>query len=281
MEKAIIDILPPDLWGGESGFFEIPPFAFLPDTWSFCFLRGLRKLQLDGKKVWEVGVGTGLNIFCLHQWFPQAKKYFSDFNPDCTILAVRNLASAGIVPGDGLVPLCGKWDLVDCVDNGAQAPCTDLVLACIPQVPAPKGCDLRVGDHLAHYYDPARYASSLNALGLGLNSALLQRAKRVLPAGGQVVLNLGGRPGLPRLLEMFCVCGYVPRVVYEEVIPQHAGTSLEPLASMEGDGQGDFEFFADVEARVRVNARAAEERRTGKLEVFHKIYVIEGTMSVD
>jgi methylase of polypeptide subunit release factors len=268
------EILPADLWAGleVERWWNVPEWAFLPDAWTHAFLRGLRKAGLGGS-VWEVGCGSGVVSFSLSHFFPHVQVYFSDFDPRCTELAGENMAGGGRLPSC-LYAFFGQWDLV--THQRFRPPKVDAVVACIPQVPAPKGVVLGEADSFAHYYAPMGREDHWNALGLGLNFRLLTEAKAVLNPGGRVILNLGGRPGLPRLIEMFRSCGYAPRVLHEEVIPQHSGTSLIPLASMEGDGHSDFEFFADVDASQGINARTAEVRRIRGKSLYHKIYVIEG-----
>lgn len=261
-----------------SEIVEVPPWAFRPDGWSEAFLRGLYTHgdEWGEKKVWEVGVGTGINLIKLARRASRATFYFSDYDDRCVPLARRNIAAAGL-PKTQFRPLFGRWDLVKPA-AGWKAPTVDIVFACIPQVPATtllKAAE----DEVAHYYDPKRYdESTLHCCGLGLNEALLKQARGVLTPEGTVILNLGGRPGIDRLFAMFQSCGYTPQVLHEEVVAQHAETSLLSLAQLERAGNPNFEFFTDIEAKVCVNARDAEERRRVGLPLFHKIYVIAGSL---
>ncbi len=274
------EILPADLCAGvdDGRRWQVPEWAFMPDAWTHAFLRGLKKAKL-GDSVWEVGCGSGIVSFCLLSWNNRRghTHYFSDVDFRCSELAGENIGNPAFWDAQ-IWAYGGKWDLLTQVRRGLYNQ-VDAVVACIPQVPAPMGLVLGEDDTLAHYYDPTGREGYWNSLGLGLNFALLGQAKGVLNSGGRVVLNLGGRPGIARLSEMFQSAGYLSRVLHEEVIPQHSGTSLATLASMEGGRHQDFEFFADVGARLSINARVAEVRRQQGLEVFHKIYVIEGTMA--
>jgi len=256
---------------------EIPAWCFQPDNWSIAFLRGLGSLafqQWDGRKVWEVGVGSGVNIAALTQ-LVDAQWYFSDYDSRCTPLAMANLSRAGAC--GKFVPLEGSWDLVT-PPAEMEAPKVNVIFGCLPQVPVSSSINLSVGDNRAHYYDPRRYPEARsNELGLGIVQTLLQNAKQVLLPRGTVVLNLGGRPGRKRLLELFIQASYVPDVVNEEVIQQHPETSVVSLATLEESGQSDFEFFLDEDARYPISARSAETLREAGTEVFHKIYVIAGT----
>lgn len=263
-----------------TGGVHVPAWAFKPDQWSIAFLRGLTKLASGWKnlRVWEVGVGTGVNLMVLRIQSPSTQWYFSDYDARCVPLAMRNLLRSG-AGRRGLHPLYSVWDLVTPPpDRGQSVPRAQVIFGCLPQVPSV--LDLSVGDRRAHYYDTTLYREAhQNAVGLGLNETLLVRARTVLVPGGSVVLNLSGRPGLERLLPLFRKAGYQPTVIHSETIPQHADTSLASLAALEECGQSDFEFFADADCKMSVNAGEAETRRVSGQKVFHKIYVIAGTLA--
>ncbi len=249
------------------------------DHWTTTFLRGLIEASsgLASARLWEVGVGTGINLIALSDRIPNATWYFSDYNPECVQLAFSNLKAAGI-NSNSYNPLDGKRNLVY-TDGGQTVPTVDVVFGCLPQVPTTK--DLCHGDRVAHYYDPNMFPrSTRHACGLALNEALLFGAKKVLPQKGKVILNLSGRPGKKRLNDMFSECGYDSRVLYETIVPQHATTSLETLSMIESRAGNKevFEFFADPDAQYVLSARCAEERRVKGLSVYHKIFVIEGTL---
>lgn len=271
--ETIGDLLSGELLGQLNPEFrdvqwEIPDWAFRPDQWTRAFLRGLSRARL-GERVWEVGVGTGLVSLFLSE---RAEVYCSDYDERCTSLTERNLDRAGILT---TVPLKGSWDLLS-PPRGQTVPSIDTVVACIPQVTVPSSEELSPDWH-AHYYDPKGHTSGLNDLGLGLNENLLVQARDILPREGRAILNLGGRPGLPRLMRMFEDARYRPSVLYSEIIRQDPGTSLVPLALQEELGC-EFEFFADPEGAKRIGARGAEGRRRDRESIWHSIYVIEGTL---
>jgi len=272
----LTDILPPDLRLDAARDFRIerPDYAFESDHWTFAFLRGLKKLELDGLRGWEVGCGTGFNEIMLRLLFPQFFIYYSDFDARCPDLARLNLSST--VGTDNTSALEGSWDLITGPEGqrGIREE-IDILLACVPQVPA-NGIDLGHRDNLSNYYDQARYAEfGQHHIGLGLLDALLAKARDVTR---RVVLNISGRPGWERVKLMFHYRGYEARIIHEEVIPQHRPTSLSSLAILELLDQPDFEFFIDQEGTELINARTAEERRRRRQPVFHKIRVVEGTL---
>jgi hypothetical protein len=80
------------------------------------------------------------------------------------------------------------------------------------------------------------------------------------------MLNLSGRIGLPRLLEMIVQYEYAPTVVYETVVRQCDKTSIAFYAALETclgqEGVAlDSEFFLDAEGREQITAREAERIR--------------------
>jgi len=273
--RHVYDLLPPDLCCAES--IDVPSWAFLPDQWSIAFLRGLKEASKNWshKKVWEVGVGTGINILCLRGQVRNVTWYYSDVDDRCVPLANENLG----VSVDGTAtyqPLYGSWDLV-CPPVGAQRPHVDIIFGCLPQVPL--HADLSLADRHAHYYDPEAYRDShLHVYGLGLNEALLTRAREVLRPKGKVILNLGGRPGREKLELLFKEAHYSSRVLHEAIVRQHSATSLESLAHLEEEVSASFEFFTDKEAANCIGAIEAERRRLDELPVYHKIYVFEGSL---
>lgn len=277
--QCLQDLLPGDVIGTHAlSEICIPEWAFRPDHWSTTFLRGLMQVgeSLSCARVWEVGVGTGVNLIALSDVVADAVWYYSDFNPDCTLLAQANLLLAGV--SGSYTPLHGKRNLVH-AGVGQPVPKVDVVFGCLPQVPVTHG--INTCDRVAHYYNPDMYPfSRRHTCGLGLNEALLMGARKVLFKHGRAILNLSGRAGKERLEEMFDECGYTSRVLYETIVPQHAATSLSSLACIESEDKAgyEFEFFADPEAHTRLSAGQAEARRCSGLAVYHKIFVMEGTL---
>ncbi len=275
MRYQLSDLIPTELANGIGAQeIEVPEWAFTPDPWNIAFLRGLLATAstLAHEKVWEVGVGTGLVQLFLAHWGVR-QSVFSDYDARCVPLAQENLARTGL-HHSGLVPLDGVWDLIDRVDEPGQRPDATTIVACIPQLPS--------AGPAKHHYDPARYPeATLHHIGLGLNEALLRRTRNAFPMGSRAVLNLAGRPGLKRLLQMFHDCGYQQRILHEELVPQHLGPSLDAFLAAEDDGHGPFEFFRTpvFDRPNPINAHQGAARLRAGDQLFHTIYVIEGTIA--
>lgn len=285
----IRDILPPD-YDGET-VIDCPPWAFKPDEWTRALLRGVAKLDLHDADVAEAGVGPGTNQIYVTKAKRPARSYGSDLDGRLPRVAAGNvLRAAGQQAAERFTPIHGNQSLLSWITRQRL----DVVLACIPQVPADhhdertlaqvrafaakvngNGTDVQT-DELSHYYDPDTYPSDLNAFGLGLNDHLLQQARGVLRARGKAILNLGGRPGRPTLEGMFRKNGFTPTLLHSELIQQHPGTDLEPLATLEKHTDHAFEFFADDRGERQITAREAEDLRRAGHPVYHNIYVFSG-----
>lgn len=272
------DIFPADYTGGVE--FEVPLYSFLPDQWTRAFLKGLAAFDgFDGKKVLELGVGTGINPAYVLEMRNPVVLCAADIDGRCTEVSAKNVKH-NVSPEKAAKyqPILGDQNLASFVTEVGFA---DVVYGCLPQVVKATDMDLHEGNTVGHYYDPALYPSDLHHLGLGLNEYALRQLQPLLHAGGTVILNLSGRPGLGNGLEelLFRKNGYEPRVMHEEVIQQHVMTSVATLAEVEKRTGHTFEFFTSSTGKpeTQVSATVAEQRRLAGQPVYHKIYVIAGT----
>ena len=295
--RPLSELLPPNLLNcSNHGEIAVPKYAFAPgDGWTAAFLEGLTKCDLNGKGVIEVGIGTGINAITLLRSFPGIRRFWgSDLEENVAALARRNVLRAFANDVDS--PHVKKFEIIRgghsllawCAGR-IQRGEADVVIACIPQVKLPEGIDTATlgADFHAHYYrlDPDQAPSRFDIFNLGLNHALLCQARDILNPGGKVILNLGGRPGISHLTDLFDEAGFDPKVVHEKIVPQHPGTCLKSLVSDEARLQAQhsmaafqFELFADKDATKPISAKVAHALMQKHQPVFHKIYVIEGTL---
>jgi SAM-dependent methyltransferase len=282
---------------------EVPSFAFDPaDPWTETFQRGLERADLAGKRIYEVGIGTGTNVAFLLRLCKAALVSGSDLDPRLVELAERNVRSLAPEEADLFHPIRGAVSLIDTEEAMAQIAQTDVVIGCLPQVGDPgdkrlaafreaqsveltEGADDKADDHIAHYYPWAAFDSyPFNSVGLGLNEALLQRVRKQAP-DAQVVMNFGCRIGVPILFELFEACGYTPEKLYSQIVRQDAGTDISFFVMLEealkGTGlERDFvcAFFADKDGKKPLSARAAQALLDEDPEtpLFHEVCVIRG-----
>lgn len=271
------NVFPADYTGGVE--FEVPLYSFLPDQWSRAFLKGLAAYDgFDGKKVLELGVGTGVNPAYILQMRNPEVLYAADIDGRCTEVSAKNVKH-NVSPEKAAKyrPIAGDQNLASFVTEVGFA---DVVYGCLPQVVKATEMDLHEGNTVGHYYDPALYPSDLHHLGLGLNEYALRQLHPLMNVGGTVILNLSGRPGLGKGLEelLFRKNGFEPRVLHEEVIEQHVMTSVATLAEVGKRMNHTFEFFTSASGKPesQVSAAVAEQRRLAGQPVYHKIYVIAG-----
>lgn len=243
-----------------------PSNLFLPDGWTSVLARGLSHITFKDQHVLEVGVGTAINLAGLltHAFDAPSRFTGTDICNDA-ITAARQLADREELAAELLVS-----DLLADVPDTTLATVTH-IFACIPQVPKPADVDLSEGDAVAHYYEPS--GSAWDDFGLGLNSELIAQATARAPQAA-LTLNLSGRPGIERLQQLFAAHGRDAIVLHEEIVSQHAETSLEAFAALEAAGHEAFGFYSDAAAADRISATEAEERRINKRPVFHKIHVM-------
>lgn len=288
----IANIIPPSMLknylnnnGGVN--FELPLCVFKPDQWTRAFLGGVNifgsRGGFTGKKVVELGTGCGINLIVVKNLFNPEYIYGSDIHPDVYKNAQANiLLNLEAEKRNGIEIIPGGHNLGSWMSNDFKA---DVIFGCLPQVIAPKKIAEEdfVGtnnESSSHYYIPEIYPlarESAHLWGLALNEHALQKLKQNLNAKGQIVLNLGGRPGKERLLDMFVSCGYEPEILHEEFIEQHIGTSIETLVEQEMTFEPNktFEFFDQY--KNQISAKTAQEIRVAGGRIFHKIYVILGT----
>lgn len=263
----------------------VPPFAFEPDAWTRCLIKGLSKLRFNNINVAEVGVGTGIIAGYLLTNFRGIRALFgSDIDKRLSRLAAANVRA--INPDDDrYVQVRGDKSLIGWLRTSAVRPPIHRIYACIPQVKIPHG--QHGADNSAHYYSPSKFNSSFNDYSLGLNHRLLLQAHNSLAPGGDIILNLAGRPSKEVLLQLFRSSGFKPQIIHEECIQQHPTTKLAPLVedersirSQPGRGSFTFEFFssAKCEPGSKVSAAEAQEmlERAEPVPVYHKIYVVRG-----
>ncbi|MEL6520986.1 MAG: class I SAM-dependent methyltransferase [Pseudomonadota bacterium] len=280
---------------------HVPDFAFDPsDPWTETFQEGLRRAELSGKRVYEVGLGTGMNAVFLLRTVGASAVSGSDLDPRLAELAARNVQA--LLPSDAhrFQPVLGAVSLIDTDAARAKVARTDTVIACLPQVTCPKdekfavfreAHDIEIGegaqnksaDHIAHYY-PWEIFDCLpfNAVGLGLNEALLRRVRVAAPKA-ELVMNFGARIPKETICAMFEANGYAPELLHSRIVEQDAGTDISFFVTLETAMQGTgleqdlvCAFFADADGKVPLSARAAQQQQEIAPEkpLYHEVCVI-------
>ncbi len=237
--------------------------VFVPDEWTLSLAKGLQQLDFTGLKVIEIGIGGGINAAGLLTCDKPPADFVGVDIFDPAVTASRILFERHSLKGRVL-----KSNLLQNIDQQTLLEAHH-IFACIPQVPS--GEDLECDDNYSHYYKAN--GSDWDLYGLGLNEKLIRKTN-VRASQTGITLNLSGRPGIDKLRELFFELGRNPEIIHAETVPQHAGTSVQSLADLEGNGHEDFEFFKDEDTQHKISAACAEQRRLAGDPVFHKIYVI-------
>lgn len=286
---------------GNSGD-AVPSFAFDPcDPWTLTFQAGLERAGLRGRRVYEVGVGSGTNVAFMLRCCAASLVLGSDLDPRLPMVAHRFVAE--VVPGllDRFLPIQGSVNLIDLPAAVAGVTGADVVVGCLPQVPDPQdamytrfyltqlrkasGAGRYPDDRMAHYYPWAAFNDyPFNSVGLGLIEALLRQVRSCAPHA-QVVLNLGCRIGKDILLRVFRANGYRPEELATRIVRQHAGTDISFFIALEtamrGTGfEADLvcEFYTDSAGQLPISASEAKQRLDSDpaLPVFHEVCVLRG-----
>jgi SAM-dependent methyltransferase len=298
----------PSGWAHTSGngCEPVPSFVFNPaDPWTVTFQVGLSRAELTGRRVYEVGVGSGTNVAFMLRQCAASLVMGSDLDPRLPELAQRLVTEVAPDLLDRFRPIQGSVNLIDIPAAMDEVAVADVVVGCLPQVPDPDdamyarfhaaqlktevGGGQRLDDHMAHYYPWAAFDDyPFNAVGLGLIEGLLRRVRSCAPHA-QVVLNLGCRMGKDILLRLFRSNGYRSEELASRIVRQSECTDISFFVALEATMRGtgyewDFacEFYADSEGRSRISAGEAKERLDADptLPVFHEICVLRGHPSM-
>jgi len=283
---------------------ETPDFAFDPDDpWTQTFQEGLARADLKGKTVYEVGVGTGINVAFILQSCGARRVYGSDLDPRLVVLAERNIKILSPEHAKHFKPVHGSVSLVDTDEAREKIAKTDVVIACIPQVGEPsderltafreaqsielaEGAGDEAEDHIAHYYPWSLFDQyPYNSVGLGLNEALMRRIREHAPKA-ELVMNFGCRIGTEIICECFEANGYKPEKIASKIVLQHSGTDISFFVSLEKALNGtEYEkqlvckFYGDPESKQPLSATKAQEMINDdpNVPLYHEVAVIRGT----
>lgn len=283
--------------------YKIPTYAFDPnDIWTRTFQRGLREAGLQGRSVYEVGIGTGANVVFMLKVCGVSKVIGSDLDPRLITLASDLIAKEVPDAAARFHGLPGSVNLLESDEARACARSVETVVGCLPQVgdPADAKCrafvetaiparpdadDSGPPDRIAHYYAWANFdAYPFNVVGLGLNEALLRQTREAAPQT-DVILNFACRCGERAILDLFRASHYRPEILHSTICEQSRSTDISFYVALEKALEGtsmasDFrcEFFADPQGAKAMTAVEAYERQqaTPEAPVYHRIIVVRG-----
>ncbi len=244
----------------------ILPSIFAPEAWAYTFLEGLLELpseQIDGRSLVEVGTGSGWIPIALAKFTGLRSIHGVDLNPQSPAVATCN-AWLNLAPDEAARLAFSSGDLLR--DRPTEER-WDFVVGCIPQVlrtePA-EDDDLAIEDDDAEaraLYDLSNYTAIQNVyedhFGLGLIARLLDECPERLRSGGQLVLNLAGRPGRPIIERMFSRRGFSTEVLVARRVQQASDTDIGPLVALEERTQREFEFYLQQHSPEPIRAATA------------------------
>lgn len=268
--------------GDRSVLMLVPPDLFDPlDPWGRIFRRGLARLELFQKTVFNPGGGAGSDIIQMILSGQKPRRIvYNDLDPHAARVAqlnIERLCGAFIRRAGITVEFC-VGDAADILASPEMVGQFDCILGCLPQVPA-DGENLLVGQRLAHQYDDQRHAV-LHQWGLGLLADIKKAGRRALKPNGQFALVHSGRDPVAARAAMDEVAGCQEELVlHEEMVRHHSGTPLQYLFN-HADQAG---LFSDPEGRYLLLPHEAELLRERYISqeigdeaytVFHKVLVV-------
>ena len=260
------------------------PTIFAPEAWAYTFLEGLLDLpadELEGKRLVEVGTGSG--------WIPIALSKFTDLGA---------IHGVDLNPHAPIVAMCNTW--LNCTHEEAERLSFssgdllrglppderfDYVVGCIPQVLRTEpGPDEAETDEEQALYDLSNYTAIQNVyedhFGLGLIGRLLDEVPERLHPGGELLLNLAGRPGRPIIERMFSRRGFRTQVLVARRVQQAADTDIRPLVALEQRTGREFEFYMEQHSPEPIQARTALGWLSKGNPIWHEVAVWRAALSL-
>lgn len=259
------------------------PSIFAPEDWAYTFLEGLLRVppeEYEGKRLVEVGTGSGWICIALARLTDLASIEGVDLNPQAAAVATCNLwlncdaetaARVSFSQGDLLrgFPPESRWDFV---------------VGCIPQVLRTEGLETELLEEAdeAKLYDLSNYCALQNVyedhFGLGLIAKLLDEAPERLLPGGRLLLNLAGRPGRAIIERMFTRRGFSTGVVVARRVKQASDTDIRPLVALEQATHSDFEFYMAQHSAEPIRAQTALGWLEAGNDIWHEVAVWEARL---
>lgn len=265
------------------------PAVFTPEHWGRAFAEGLLKNadQFEGKRVVELGTGSGWVSILLLLRTGAVQVYGLDLNPVAVVCAKLNMWLNGTTSDGTLLltragqPLVksmrvAESDLLSRVLTSQES--FDHVIGCIPQVLHPDLLEPSINDASTEdLYDLSNYCFRQGILedryGLPLIARALEEAQLVLAPGGKITLILGGRPGPQAIDDMFRRRGYEPELVWSRRIAQADDTDLASLVKLETTHGIKFHFFMSRDSELAVSAQTAVKLLNSGQLVYHDLLV--------
>lgn len=256
-----------DLYRHRKGF----PFD---DPWGIGARQAWARIKTRGLTVAYLGVGAGAEVVqTLRNGQSPARILLNDIVQEDLDVCRVNIEMNGGTPNQAeIIQAPGRAE----EELGKRSVRFDLILGCLPQVPATQVLD---EEQIAHVY-PLKDYPQLPEWGFGLLHAVLETAQVSLNRRGCVSLVVSGRVPWKAVIDLFQRTGFqTPKIVHRFMVRHHSGTPLGYLF-----GQEDHLLFGDGRGKRVISPEEAEEARLtfllGKsdtLRVFHWVHILEAS----
>lgn len=237
----------------------------IEDNWAYYTAMGMKRFKkiLDREKktvekIGIVGICSGVEGIAVTHIFKDSLKRLIVTDIDDEILrgTVINIGNASKNTEVHVVPLVGSF----CEPIEQSGEMVDFVHANIPNLPARGNEDLtkgaEKGTFLPHQlYDTYHPPQEFVGWALAAQYAYLTSAKKVIPAGGSIITELGGRVPMGMVHTLFDQCGLrMEEVVVGFKEQTEALIDFEGYHALEKEYGTQFEFYEYEKSQQRLAA---------------------------
>ena len=253
------------------------------DPWTMALAEALVRESeagnFDGKKIMELGVGSGVNMLglkalALNNFFRQPPSFMG---LDITMESVKACDQLAAMHGFRDEITLYESNLLNDVPPEALEG-VDVVFACLPQVRWDYEVMQREPEarEFADYYIVPTEEVPEDAYALGLLARALDQIREKMPQAS-VLFNVAGRQG-DKSFQLFSDRFDIVRPVVERIIPHDRGTSLTSFIKWEEMSGESCRFYRDPEGEQEIDAAEAEDRREAGAPLYHDLFVMKAEM---
>lgn len=232
----------------------------IEDNWAYFTAVGIKKfkemLDRENKKVYKigiVGICSGVEGIAVVQIFKDTLRELIVTDIDDEILqgTVINISHASQNTNVTVLPVMGSF----CEPIERAGAMVDFVHANIPNLPAHGDEDLTKGAEKGTFlpeqlYDVYNPPNEFVGWALAAQYAYLQSAKKIIPSGGSVITELGGRVPMPIVQKLFAACDlHLEEIIVSFKEQTEALIDFKGYHALEEQYGTAFEFYRYIESK--------------------------------
>jgi SAM-dependent methyltransferase len=158
----------------------------------------------------------------------------------------------------------------------------DFNVACLPQVKFTLDKQLLPDDHFAHFVDWEKFKDQdFERFWFWLIEKTIKDF-RMKNSKANILYNFAWRISKDIIFALYESCWYTPEIVYNEMVVQCETTELWMFVDLEkSEPEALWEFYEDIEGKIKITAEMAENRRKDNMSVYHRMYVVKWVPKVN